>query len=124
MRTAIFAAVVTVHLLQKQQLSRMIFFPFRLYSMRFLLCYLRYLLAVDDSKNTLEEIVKSISNELGNGKINNITREDALIIQDVDAFLYDTLLVMFCFRMSFHSRITVVYHLFFLVCILFMFAQY
>ena len=82
-----------------------VIFIFLFYFMFVTLCYFRYILAVDDSKNTLEEIVKSISNALGNGKISNITREDALLIQDIDASLYDTLLVMFLFDMPFISFI-------------------
>ena len=43
----------------------------------------RFLLAVDDSKNMLEEIVKAISQNLGTGKIQHISREDALLNKEL-----------------------------------------
>ena len=43
----------------------------------------RFILAVDDSKNTLEEIVKAISQNLGTGKIQHISREDALLNKEL-----------------------------------------
>ena len=43
----------------------------------------RYILAVDDSKNMLEEIVKAISQNLGTGKIQHISKEDALLNKDL-----------------------------------------
>lgn len=43
----------------------------------------RFILAVDDSKNTLEEIVKVISQNLGTGKIQHISREDALLNKEL-----------------------------------------
>ncbi|XP_039981276.1 adenylate kinase 7-like isoform X2 [Xiphias gladius] len=38
----------------------------------------KYILAVDDSKNTLEEIVKMISDTLGPGKINEVPEQEAI----------------------------------------------
>ncbi|XP_037606367.1 adenylate kinase 7a isoform X2 [Sebastes umbrosus] len=43
----------------------------------------KYILAVDDSRNTLEEIVKAISDTLGPGKINKVPEQDAI---DMEAF--------------------------------------
>ncbi|XP_073248934.1 adenylate kinase 7-like [Porites lutea] len=53
----------------------------------------RYLMAVDDSKNTLEEIVKVVSVHLGNGKVKNITKEEALLIKELEQADFDMLLV-------------------------------
>ncbi|KAJ7383963.1 Adenylate kinase 7 [Desmophyllum pertusum] len=53
----------------------------------------RYLVAVDDSKNTLEEIVKVVSLHLGNGKVKNITKEEALLIKELEQADFDMLLV-------------------------------
>ncbi|KAL6095707.1 ak7 [Pungitius sinensis] len=41
----------------------------------------RYILAVDDSKNTLEDIVKVISDTLGSGKINKLPQQDAIAMK-------------------------------------------
>ncbi|XP_054474761.1 adenylate kinase 7-like [Anoplopoma fimbria] len=41
----------------------------------------KYILAVDDSKNSLEEIVKMISNTLGSGKITKVPEEDAITMK-------------------------------------------
>ncbi|KAF7656295.1 hypothetical protein LDENG_00043930 [Lucifuga dentata] len=38
----------------------------------------KYIVAVDDSKNTLEDIVKMISDVLGSGKIDNISEQEAI----------------------------------------------
>lgn len=43
----------------------------------------RYILALDDSHNTLQEIIKAISSALGPGKIKNVLKEDALLNRDV-----------------------------------------
>ena len=43
----------------------------------------RYVLAVDDSHNALKEIVKAISTHLGTGKIQYISKEDALLNKDI-----------------------------------------
>ncbi|KAJ8289022.1 hypothetical protein COCON_G00016810 [Conger conger] len=42
-----------------------------------------YLVAVDESKNTLEDIVKVISQVLGPGKIQNVPKEDAFLTKDL-----------------------------------------
>ncbi len=41
------------------------------------------MLAVDDSHNTLREIVKAISTQLGTGKVQYISKEDALLSKDI-----------------------------------------
>ena len=43
----------------------------------------RYVLAVDESHNTLKQIVKAVSNQLGNGRIQYISKEDALLNKDI-----------------------------------------
>lgn len=43
----------------------------------------RYLLAVDESKNTLKEIVTAISRQLTTGKTTTVSREQALLIKDL-----------------------------------------
>ena len=43
----------------------------------------RYVLAVDESHSTLKEIVKAISSHLGTGKIQYISKEDALLNKDI-----------------------------------------
>ncbi|KAK3748734.1 hypothetical protein QZH41_015670, partial [Actinostola sp. cb2023] len=53
----------------------------------------RYIVAVDESKNTLEEIVKAISIYLGTGKIKKITKEEALLIKELEQADFDMLLV-------------------------------
>lgn len=53
----------------------------------------RYLVAVDDSKNPLEEIVKAVSQNLGTGKIKVITKEEALLSKDIEQADFDMLLV-------------------------------
>ncbi|XP_027042544.1 adenylate kinase 7-like [Pocillopora damicornis] len=53
----------------------------------------RYLVAVDESKNTLEEIVKAVSLHLGNGRVKNITKEEALLIKELEQADFDLLLV-------------------------------
>ncbi|KAL3873983.1 hypothetical protein ACJMK2_037057 [Sinanodonta woodiana] len=53
----------------------------------------RYLIAKDDSNSTLEEIVKSISQSLGNGKVKNLAKEEALLQKDILQADFDMLLV-------------------------------
>ncbi|XP_075265213.1 adenylate kinase 7-like isoform X4 [Convolutriloba macropyga] len=53
----------------------------------------RYLLAVDDSQLTLMEIVKAISVALHNGKVRCVSREDALLVKDLEQADFDHLLV-------------------------------
>ena len=43
----------------------------------------RYILALDESHNTLQEIIKSISMGLGPGRIEEVHREDALLNKEV-----------------------------------------
>ncbi|XP_071962489.1 adenylate kinase 7-like [Antedon mediterranea] len=53
----------------------------------------RYLVAVDDSQNTLEDVVKIISTDLGTGKVKHITKEETLLKKDVKQSDFDMLLV-------------------------------
>uniref|UniRef100_A0A673JT78 Adenylate kinase 7-like n=1 Tax=Sinocyclocheilus rhinocerous TaxID=307959 RepID=A0A673JT78_9TELE len=43
-----------------------------------------YFIAVDDSKNTFEDIVKTIASTLGSGKVENIPKEDAYGTKETD----------------------------------------
>ncbi|KAJ8341203.1 hypothetical protein SKAU_G00334940 [Synaphobranchus kaupii] len=52
-----------------------------------------YLVAVDDSKNTLEDIVKVISHVLGPGKVQNVPKEDAFLTKDLTQTDIDSLFV-------------------------------
>ncbi|CAG2241509.1 AK [Mytilus edulis] len=53
----------------------------------------RYLIAKDDSNNTLFEIVKAVSSSLGTGKVKSITKEEALLNKDIEQADFDMLLV-------------------------------
>lgn len=53
----------------------------------------KYIVAVDDSQNMLEEIVKAISSSLTTGKVKSITKEEALLNKDIDQSIFDQLLV-------------------------------
>ncbi|CAI8007084.1 Adenylate kinase 7 [Geodia barretti] len=53
----------------------------------------RYLIAVDDSKNTLREVVTAISRHLSTGRTTFISREEALLVRDLRQWEYDQLLV-------------------------------
>ncbi|XP_013392761.1 adenylate kinase 7 [Lingula anatina] len=53
----------------------------------------RYIVAVDDSQTTLEEIVKAVSINLGTGKIKHISKEEALLSKDIEQADFDMLLV-------------------------------
>uniref|UniRef100_F6U2V6 Adenylate kinase 7 n=1 Tax=Ciona intestinalis TaxID=7719 RepID=F6U2V6_CIOIN len=53
----------------------------------------RYLVAVDDSQNSLEEIVRIVSSKSGTGKVEHISKEDALLIKDLKQSEFDSLLV-------------------------------
>ncbi|XP_041353358.1 adenylate kinase 7-like [Gigantopelta aegis] len=53
----------------------------------------RYIIAKDDGQNSLEEIVKTVSTELGSGKVEYITKEEALLNKDIDQADFDQLLV-------------------------------
>ncbi|XP_034050730.1 adenylate kinase 7 [Thalassophryne amazonica] len=52
-----------------------------------------YLLAVDKSHNTMEDIVKIISSFLGSGKIQKKPFEDAFLQQDLSVFEIDSMLI-------------------------------
>lgn len=43
----------------------------------------KYILALDDSHNVLQEIVKAISLGLGPGKVKNVLKEDALLNREI-----------------------------------------
>lgn len=43
----------------------------------------RYVLAMDESHNTLKEIVKAISEGFGPNRIKEVTKEDALLDREV-----------------------------------------
>ena len=51
----------------------------------------RYIMAVDDSKSTMEEIIRSISKNLGTGKIKYISKEDALLEKELSQTAFDML---------------------------------
>jgi len=53
----------------------------------------RYLIAVDDSKNTMEEIVQAVSEQLGSGKMKTINKEEALLSRAIEQADFDQLLV-------------------------------
>ncbi|KAJ3142639.1 Adenylate kinase 7 [Physocladia obscura] len=53
----------------------------------------KYLLAIDDSKNTLYEITKAISDGLGSGKVKKVPKEMALLNKNLPQSDYDMLLV-------------------------------
>lgn len=53
----------------------------------------RYIIAKDDAQNTLEEIVRAVSGNLGSGKIKHITKEEALLSKDIEQADFDMLLV-------------------------------
>ncbi|KAJ1558562.1 Adenylate kinase 7, partial [Nowakowskiella sp. JEL0078] len=53
----------------------------------------KYLLAVDESKNTWMEICKTISEALGNGKIKKVSKEFAFLNKNIPQSHYDMLLV-------------------------------
>ncbi|XP_046849860.1 adenylate kinase 7-like [Xenia sp. Carnegie-2017] len=53
----------------------------------------RYLIAKDDSQSPLDEIVKCVSRNLGNGKVQYVSKEEALLIKDLQQTDFDMLLV-------------------------------
>jgi len=53
----------------------------------------RYILAVDDANSTLEDIVRCVSKNLGNNKAKFVSREDALLENEVTQVDYDMLQV-------------------------------
>ncbi|XP_070835539.1 adenylate kinase 7 [Chaetodon trifascialis] len=52
-----------------------------------------YLLAVDNSKNTMEDIVKTVASVLGPGKIQKRPFEEAFLIKDLSVMEIDSMLV-------------------------------
>ncbi|XP_034714380.1 adenylate kinase 7 [Etheostoma cragini] len=55
-----------------------------------------YLLAVDNSNNTMEEIVKAVASVLGPGKIQKRPFEESFLTQDLSVMEIDSLLVNLC----------------------------
>lgn len=53
----------------------------------------RYILAVDDANSTLEDIVRSISKNLGTGKIKVVGKEDSLMQKEISQPFFDMLSV-------------------------------
>lgn len=51
----------------------------------------RYIVAVDDSMNSMAEIITSVSKNLGTGNVMNISREEALLIPEISQRLFDIL---------------------------------
>ncbi|CAH1263996.1 AK7 [Branchiostoma lanceolatum] len=49
----------------------------------------RYIVAVDDSQNTLEEIVRAIASNLGNGKVKKLSKEDYDFLKHISTHLGD-----------------------------------
>ncbi|KAM6906142.1 adenylate kinase 7-like [Lycodopsis pacificus] len=71
----------------------------------------KYILAVDDSKNTLEDIVKRISVTLGSGKMNKVPEQDAIATKaftpdELDYLNIDLRLDAFIIKDSFRLRWT------------------
>ncbi|XP_031717540.1 adenylate kinase 7a [Anarrhichthys ocellatus] len=71
----------------------------------------KYILAVDDSKNTLEDIVKMISVTLGSGKMNKVPEQDAIAMKafkpdELDYLNIDLRLNAFIIKDSFSLRWT------------------
>ncbi|XP_059209329.1 adenylate kinase 7 [Centropristis striata] len=55
-----------------------------------------YLLAVDNSNNTMEDIVKAVASSLGPGKIEKRPIEEALLTRDMSVMEFDSLLINLC----------------------------
>jgi adenylate kinase len=53
----------------------------------------KYIIAVDESNSTLEEIVKAISKNLGSGQVKRIPKEDSFLLPDLSQYHYDQLSV-------------------------------
>ncbi|KAK2878932.1 hypothetical protein Q8A67_019723 [Cirrhinus molitorella] len=53
----------------------------------------QYLVAVDDSKSTMEDIIKAITLALGPGKTQNVSKEEIYLIRDLTQTDIDSLLV-------------------------------
>ena len=54
----------------------------------------KYILATDDSHNTLQEITKAISTELGPGKCKSVPKEEALFNKEVSVCLIQCMLLV------------------------------
>ncbi|XP_028995879.1 adenylate kinase 7 [Betta splendens] len=59
---------------------------------------LYYFLAVDNSNNTMKDIVKAIASALGPGKIQTKPHEEAFLIKELSVMEIDTLLVNLCMK--------------------------
>ncbi|XP_043118384.1 adenylate kinase 7 [Puntigrus tetrazona] len=53
----------------------------------------QYFVAVDDSKNTMEDIIKAVTSVLGSGKTQNVSKEEIYLIRDLTQTDIDSLLV-------------------------------
>ncbi|OAF70767.1 hypothetical protein A3Q56_01465 [Intoshia linei] len=53
----------------------------------------KYIVAVDESNVTLEEIVRTVSKNLGNGSVKKINKEEALLMKSLKQADYDQLLI-------------------------------
>ncbi|XP_019850545.1 PREDICTED: adenylate kinase 7-like isoform X1 [Amphimedon queenslandica] len=53
----------------------------------------KYILAVDESNNTLEDLVRSVSKGLSTGRISHVSKEDGLIVDGLTQMQYDELMV-------------------------------
>jgi len=53
----------------------------------------RYILAVDDSMNSMTDIITSISKSLGTGNVMNISREEALLLPEITQRIFDIISV-------------------------------
>ncbi|XP_030638984.1 adenylate kinase 7 isoform X2 [Chanos chanos] len=62
---------------------------------------LHYLLATDDSKNTLEDIIWAIAVALGPGKTQNVSKEDTFLTQELTQTDIDSLFVNLRFEAAF-----------------------
>jgi len=61
----------------------------------------RYIMAVDDSKSTMEEIIRSISKNLGTGKVKYISKEDPLREKELSQVEFDMINVNLRLESSF-----------------------
>uniref|UniRef100_A0A8C4DYT2 Uncharacterized protein n=1 Tax=Dicentrarchus labrax TaxID=13489 RepID=A0A8C4DYT2_DICLA len=66
----------------------------------------KYILAVDDSNNTLEDVVKMISDTLGPGKINNIPEQEAITMKELEYLSINVRMDAFIIKDSFSLRWT------------------
>lgn len=52
-----------------------------------------YILAVDNSNSTLKEIVQAISTTLGSGEVKQYSKEEALLLPDINQIIIDSLTI-------------------------------